>query len=173
MSERIVEIYRRHGSRRMNPAFWAVCNYHYGIWANTVGFAPLRWLLSKVYGLNLFLLMTITGIELHRESRIGRELHLIHGWNIRISPDAVIGDRCGIQQDVVVGTSVDRTGVPTIGNDVYIGSGAKVLGDVTVGDGARVGANSLVVRDVPAGATAVGVPARIMRYTGRHAEVPE
>lgn len=170
MPERISDIYRRHGSRALNPAFWAVANYHFGVWTNGLRFLPFRWFLSKIYGSNLFLLTTIAGLELNRETRIGTGLHLIHGWNIRISPAAVIGNRCGIQQDVVVGTNVDRNGAPTIGDDVYIGSGAKVLGDISVGDGARIGANSVVIRDVPAGATAIGVPARVMRYTGRDVE---
>jgi serine O-acetyltransferase len=52
--------------------------------------------------------------------------------------------------------------VPLIGNDVYIGAGAKILGPVTIGDGAIIGANAVVIDDVPAGATAVGVPARIV-----------
>ncbi|MGZ3442120.1 MAG: serine O-acetyltransferase, partial [Polyangia bacterium] len=52
---------------------------------------------------------------------------------------------------------------PRIGNDVYIGAGAKILGPVTIGDGAIIGANAVVLSDVPAGATAVGVPARIIK----------
>jgi serine O-acetyltransferase len=51
---------------------------------------------------------------------------------------------------------------PTIGAGAYIGSGARVLGTVRVGKKARVGANAVVLRDVPDGATAVGVPARIV-----------
>ncbi|MEK7737474.1 MAG: serine O-acetyltransferase, partial [Pseudomonadota bacterium] len=43
-----------------------------------------------------------------------------------------------------------------------IGAGAKVLGPITLGAGARVGSNAVVVRDVPPGATAVGIPARIV-----------
>jgi serine O-acetyltransferase len=50
---------------------------------------------------------------------------------------------------------------PTIGRDVRIGTGAKVLGAVTVHREARIGANAVVVDDVPAGATVVGVPARL------------
>jgi serine O-acetyltransferase len=58
---------------------------------------------------------------------------------------------------------------PVLGDDVFVYAGAKVLGDLTVGDGARVGANAVVLDDVPAGATAVGVPARIRP---RRAEEP-
>ena len=51
---------------------------------------------------------------------------------------------------------------PTLGARAYIGSGARVLGSVRVGKGAKVGANAVVLRDVPDGATAVGIPARVV-----------
>jgi serine O-acetyltransferase len=51
---------------------------------------------------------------------------------------------------------------PTIGRNVTIGTGAKLVGPIEVGEGATIGANSVVLRDVPAGATAVGAPARIV-----------
>ena len=47
-----------------------------------------------------------------------------------------------------------------------IGAGAKLLGPITVGDGASIGANAVVLRDVPAGAVAVGIPARILEREG-------
>jgi serine O-acetyltransferase len=50
-----------------------------------------------------------------------------------------------------------------LGNDIFVGAGAKIIGTVSIGDGARVGANAVVVHDVPAGATVVGIPARIVR----------
>jgi serine acetyltransferase len=66
--------------------------------------------------------------------------------------------------NVTVGTNMVG-GAPTIGNDVFIGCGAAVLGEITIGDGVRIAANSLVIGDVPAGALAMGVPARV--YPGR------
>jgi serine O-acetyltransferase len=91
----------------------------------------------------------------------------VHGWNIKIHPDSVIGARVGIMHDVTLGTNMERPGAPVIGDDVFIGAGARILGGVHIGNGARIAANSLVIGDVPAGATAVGVPARVMQYTGR------
>ena len=41
-------------------------------------------------------------------------------------------------------------------------AGAKVLGGFMVGDGAKIGSNAVVIKPVPAGATAVGIPARII-----------
>ena len=49
----------------------------------------------------------------------------------------------------------------TIGRNVWIGGGALILPGVTIGDDAVIGAGSVVTRDVPAGATALGNPARV------------
>lgn len=73
-----------------------------------------------------------------------------------------IGADTAISPWVTVGLILGDMKGPTIGRDVRIGTGAKVLGPVVVGDGARIGANAVVLIDVPAGATAVGVPARIV-----------
>jgi len=167
MFKLVREEYQRHERSFLNPALWAVLTYHYGVWAFTVKPAPLRWLASKIYGLFLFLVRITSGIRLHREITIGRGLHLIHSGNIQIHPGTVIGDYVGIQQDVHIGVNMEREGLPVIGNRVYIGRGATILGDITIGDGAIIGANSLVIHDVPPNATAVGVPARILRCTRR------
>ncbi|MNN48073.1 Serine acetyltransferase [compost metagenome] len=45
---------------------------------------------------------------------------------------------------------------------MVVSAGAKVLGGFVVGDGARVGSNAVVLKPVPPGATAVGIPARII-----------
>lgn len=166
MFEKVRSDYRRHGRRLLNLAFWALAVYRFGVWSNGLRFRPARWLTSKLYGLWFFLLQITSGIELNREARIGEQLFLPHVGNIKIHPHAVIGDRCTIFHDVTVGNNLDRAGAPTIGSDVHIGAGAKILGPVKVGDGARIAANSLVVSDIPPGVTAVGVPARPMRFSG-------
>jgi len=56
---------------------------------------------------------------------------------------------------------------PVLGKDVSVGAGASILGKVTVGDGAQIGANAVIIRSVPAGAVAVGNPARIVRQPRR------
>jgi len=45
----------------------------------------------------------------------------------------------------------------------YIGAKATILGNVCIGEGAKIGAAALVITDIPAGATAVGVPAKIIK----------
>ena len=46
---------------------------------------------------------------------------------------------------------------------VMIGAGAKVLGPVNVGDNVKVAAGAVVLKDIPENATAVGIPARVIR----------
>jgi len=91
---------------------------------------------------------------------LGPGLFIQHGFATIVAARRV-GRNCWINQQVTIGfTRPDDR--PTIGDDVFVYAGAKVLGDVAVGDGAVVGANAVVLEDVPPGATAVGVPARIL-----------
>lgn len=93
-------------------------------------------------------------------SEIGPGLFIQHGFATIVAARRV-GRNCWINQQVTIGfTRPDDR--PSIGDDVFVYAGAKILGDVTIGDGACVGANAVVLEDVPPGATAVGVPARIL-----------
>jgi serine O-acetyltransferase len=77
----------------------------------------------------------------------------------------VVGDGSTIYQGVTLGGTSTVKGAkrhPTLGRNVIVGAGAKVLGGFTVGDDARIGSNAVVVKEVPAGATAVGNPARVL-----------
>lgn len=142
---------------------WAIAAYRFGRWANHEAPRALR-PAAKVAYLALFKLVEITtGISLPSNARIGRGFYIGHFGGIIVHPDTIMGERCAISQGVTIGVlGGARPGVPRFGNDVYIGAGAKILGPVTVGDGAVIGANAVVLEDVPAGATAVGVPARII-----------
>ena len=106
----------------------------------------------------------LTGIEIHPGAKLGRRLFIDHGMGVVIGETAEIGDDVLLYQGVVLGgTSLQKTKRhPTVGNNVVIGSGSIVLGPIVVGDNAKVGAGSVVIRGVPAGATVVGVPARLI-----------
>ena len=104
----------------------------------------------------------MTGIEIHPGATIGKGLFIDHGMGVIIGETTIIGDDCTIYQGVTLGGTGKETGKrhPTLGNNVMVGSGAKVLGPFKVGDGAKIAAGAVVLKEVPAGATAVGVPAK-------------
>ena len=105
-----------------------------------------------------------TGIEIHPGASIGRRVFIDHGMGVVIGETAEVGDDCTLYHGVTLGgVNWEKTKRhPTLGKAVVVGAGAKILGPVLVGDAAKVGSNAVVVRDVPAGATAVGIPARIV-----------
>ena len=106
----------------------------------------------------------LTGIEIHPGANIGRRVFIDHGMGVVIGETAVIHDDCTLYHGVTLGGTSWNKGKrhPTLERGVVIGAGAKVLGPITLGVGAKVGSNAVVVRDVPPGATAVGIPARII-----------
>ena len=108
----------------------------------------------------------MTGIEIHPAAKIGERVFFDHAMGVVVGETAEIGDGCTIYQGVTLGGTSLYKGEkrhPTLGKDVVVGAGAKVLGGFTVGDGAKVGSNAVVTKPVPAGATAVGNPARIIQ----------
>ncbi len=104
----------------------------------------------------------LLAVDLPVRTRVGPGLMLDHAYGIVIHPDAVLGSRCHLVQGVTIGQRNIPRQAPTVGDDVYFGANASALGAILIGDGARIGAGAVVVHDVPAGATAVGVPARII-----------
>jgi len=109
-----------------------------------------------------------TGVEIHPGAKIGRRFVIDHGNGIVIGETAEIGDDVLIYQGVTLGGTGKDVGKrhPTIGNNVMIGSGAKVLGPIRINDNARIAAGAVVLQAVPENATAVGVPAQIVRVNG-------
>ena len=119
-------------------------------------------LVSKYYVLRWRLWSVLSGSDIPLNCKIGGGLLLPHPTGVVIHPDAVIGPNCLIMQQVTLGACRKNPGLPRLGGHVDIGAGAKLLGGITIGDHAQIGANSVVLCDVPAGATAVGIPARIV-----------
>lgn len=125
-----------------------------------------KWLARAVSNTNRFL----TGIEIHPGAHIGRRFFIDHGMGVVIGETAEIGDDCTLYHGVTLGGTSWKVGKrhPTLGKGVVIGAGAKVLGPLMIGDNARIGSNAVVIKDVPAGATAIGIPGRIVAQQDFH-----
>jgi len=109
----------------------------------------------------------LTGIEIHPEANIGKNLFIDHGTGVVIGQTAVIKDNVTIYHGVTLG-GVGHVGQtngkrhPTLEEGVIVGAGAQILGDVTIGANAKIGSNSVVTGDIPEGTTAIGIPARVI-----------
>jgi len=122
--------------------------------------ANFRWIARWLAHWSRFL----TGIEIHPGATIGRRVFIDHGMGVVIGETAEIGDDSTLYHGVTLGGTSWNQGKrhPTLGKGVVVGAGAKILGPIHVGDNAKIGSNAVVVRNVPLGATAVGIPARIV-----------
>lgn len=87
--------------------------------------------------------------------RIGA--HCILNVNASVSHDVIVGDFTNINPGAVVAGNVD------IGEGCYIGAGATIIDKVKIGAWSIIGAGAVVLKDVPPQATAVGVPARVIK----------
>ncbi len=111
-----------------------------------------------------FIGRTLTNVDIHPGATIGRRFFIDHGMGVVIGETAEIKDDVTLYHGVTLGGTSWNKGKrhPTLENGVVIGAGAKVLGPITIAAGAKVGSNAVVTKAVPAGATAVGNPARVL-----------
>ena len=115
---------------------------------------PLAMMFNKLNG---FFGRCIIG----RGASFGPRFVLIHSYGIVINSAVRGGSDIKLEHSVTIGAEKDK--VPVLGDGVFVGAGAKILGGVRIGDRAKIGANAVVLSDVPDGATAVGIPAKIVR----------
>lgn len=128
--------------------------------ANSLWHIKLKWLARFL----AYLGRALTGIEIHPGATIGRRFFIDHGMGVVIGETAEIGDDVTLYHGVTLGGTSWKEGKrhPTLSNGVVVGAGAKILGPIIIGENAKIGSNAVVVKDVPAGATAAGIPARIL-----------
>ncbi len=109
-----------------------------------------------------------TGIEIHPLAKIASGVFIDHGSGVVIGETCEIGSGCVLYQGCTLGGTGKQGGKrhPTLGKNCVISAGAKVLGNITIGDGAKIGAGAVVLKDIPPYATAVGVPAKVVRLYG-------
>jgi serine O-acetyltransferase len=155
---------RTHDDNPFEQGFWAVAVHRFGNWRMGVRFRPLRAPLTLIYRFLFKWVEWTCGITLPYTTRLGRRVRIWHHGGMILSARS-IGDDVHIRQNTTFGLArrgAPAGAIPTIGDRVDVGCGACVLGYVRVGDDSLVGANAVVLDDVPAGATAVGAPARVV-----------
>jgi serine O-acetyltransferase len=153
----------RYGGRPWlrEQSVWAVAVYRFGRWADARGGALGR-LAGRVYWPVYRVVETLTGISLDKGVEVGPGLRIHHFGGIVVHEQARIGANCTLRHGVTIGDRVPGGPVPVLEDDVELGAYAQVLGGVRIGRGARIGALSVVLTDVPPGASAVGIPARVI-----------
>lgn len=158
---------RTHGGTIFEQGFWAVGVHRFGNWQAGSRWKLVRAPLTILYRVAYLFVECAAGVSLPYTVKLGRRVRIWHHGGIILLARS-IGDDVQIRQNTTMGiASSDRhLEIPTIGDRVDIGCGACILGGVTVGDDCKIGANAVVLADVPAGSTAVGVPARVVRRRG-------
>lgn len=149
-------------------SIWAIWVYRLGRRVVARPRGPARWLALKFYWFLYRIVETAVGITLPASAQVGPGLRIWHFGNVVIHADVVIGANCTLRHGVTIGNRHPDGPVPRIGDDVDIGAYAQILGNVRIGNRCRIGAMSVVLNDVPDGATAVGIPARVVRSAAEH-----
>lgn len=148
---------------------WATAVYRFGRRNDLRPDSFARRWRERVYWLLFRVSETLLGISIPKSVDVGPGLRIWHFGGIFIHERVRIGARCTLRQGVTLGNRHAEDDVPVIGDDVEFGAYSQVLGRVRIGNNCRIGAMSLVLTDVPDGATAVGVPARIVMPPPRDA----
>jgi serine O-acetyltransferase len=159
--ELLAEDFQTHERDLTSPGFWAIALHRLGNARMAVRSKLLRAPLTLAYHTAFTGLNWLWGIDLCYTVKLGRRVRIWHHGGSVIGARS-IGDDVHIRHNTTLGlvSRYEPNDKPIIGNRVDIGVGACILGGVTVGDDCVIGANSVVLKDLPAGATALGIPAR-------------
>lgn len=103
-------------------------------------------------------------VDIHPAATIGSGVMIDHATGVVIGETAVVGDECTFLHGVTLGGTGKENGDrhPKLGNCVLVGAHASILGNVRIGDRAKIGCGSVVLSAIPSGATAVGLPAKVI-----------
>lgn len=153
-----------HGRDWTRPGLRAVLVHRFGVWRMKFKLKLFRAPLTLIYKIMFLKVRNTYGIEIPFTVKLGRRVVVEHQSGIVVNGNCAIGDDSIIRQGVTLGNRyLERPlEVPKLGKRVNVGAGAKIFGNVFIGDGASIGANAVVLCDVPPGATAVGIPAKII-----------
>lgn len=126
----------------------------------------LKLLAVLLYRLNAGASHAIIG----RGAELGPGLVILHSLGVVINASVRAGRNLVLEHGVTIGAEKNQS--PVLGDNVFVGAGAKIIGPVRVGSDVKIGANAVVTKDLPDGATAVGIPARVVRIYGERVPPP-
>lgn len=90
--------------------------------------------------------------------------------NIEIGDFVILNLACTTGHDTKIGSysafmpSINISGEVNIGENVYVGTGAKIINQLEIGENTIIGAGAVVAKSLPANCTAVGIPAKVIKY---------
>lgn len=132
----------------------AMICYRFMQWSRRFRLVPLEMIFNRINS-------GLCGCVIGRGAEFGPGFVIVHANGIVINGAVRGGANVILEHQVTIGA--EKRAFPTLGDNVFIGAGAKILGGVHIGDCARIGANAVVLHDVPAYATAVGIPAKVVK----------
>jgi serine O-acetyltransferase len=149
-----------------HEALLPIALYRAGTWIYGECPRPAAALLKLLWKPANAFVSTLLDTHLSVTAEIGPGLYLGHHGGLWVNPAASIGANCNLGQGVIIGMAGSAEAAPTLGDRVWVGPHAVITGAIRVGDESVVGANSLVATDVPPKGLVVGVPARLLGYSG-------
>lgn len=148
-------------------AIWCIACYRFGQFMQQEASRLVRLLLIIPFGVIDTIVEILHGVHIHPRAEIGPGLFINHVGGIWVNPKVKIGANCNLNHNVTIGSAGgENKGIPTLGDRVWVGPNATIVGEIAVGSDVAVSANSLVVSDVPEKAIVIGVPAKVISYSG-------
>ena len=111
----------------------------------------------------------LTGIEIHPNAKIGKNLFIDHGMGVVIGETSEIGNNVTIYHNVTLGgiapsiNSNEQRDIkrhPTLEDNVVVGSGAQILGPIIIGKNSLIGSNSVITKNVSEKSVMAGIPGK-------------
>lgn len=154
--------------KELADEYWAVC---------AVGSPVVRKkIVEKISGYEgiHFAVLVDPDVEVSARTEVGEGTVICAGnmitVDIKIGRHNIINLGCTIGHDAVLEDyvtlypSVNVSGMVHVGHTTELGTGAQIIQGLAVGENTVIGAGTVVVKDIPSNVTAVGSPAKVIKF---------